>query len=70
MEAVLIRWRRSSEVDGGEERLICLPVCPGGGACAGLGGAFSLVSGRFYCVRQTRGKILAWLLGLKFKLRP
>jgi len=47
MEAVLIRWRRSSEVDGGEERLICLPVCPGGGACAGLGGAFSLVSGRF-----------------------
>jgi len=31
MEAVLIRWRRSSEVDGGEERLICLPVCPGGG---------------------------------------
>jgi len=30
-EAVLIRSRRSSEVDGGEVRLICLPVCPGGG---------------------------------------
>ena len=30
-EAVLIRSRRSSEVDGGEVRLICLSVCPGGG---------------------------------------
>ena len=69
-EAVLIRSRRSSEVDGGEVRLICLPVCPGGGACAGLGGAFSLVSGRFIASAKRRGKKLAWLVGLKFKLRP
>jgi hypothetical protein len=57
-------------VDGGEVGLICLPVCPGGGVRVLDWGRFFAGFWKVYCVRQGRGKKLAWLVGLKFKHKP